>query len=61
VPDENIDSVRMLAHQFGARYLVLEKTYFTGLLFPVYKDPENQHGLKYLGEFDQIRIFAIQP
>jgi hypothetical protein len=61
VPDENITSVRRLAQQFGARYLVLEKTYFTGLLFPVYKDPENQTGLKYLGEFDQIRIFAIQP
>lgn len=61
VPDENLDSVRALARQFGARYLVLEKTFYTDPMIPVYKDPENQPGLRYLGEFDDIRLFAIQP
>jgi hypothetical protein len=49
VPDENLASVRDLAHQFGARFLVLEKTYYTDLMIPVYKDPENQPGLKLSG------------
>jgi len=61
VPDENLSSVRALANQFGARFLVLEKTYYTDLMIPVYKNPENQPGLTYLGEFDGVRIFAIQP
>jgi hypothetical protein len=61
VPDENLDSVRALARQFGARYLVLEKTYYTDPMIPIYKNPENQPGLRYLGEFDEIRLFAIQP
>jgi hypothetical protein len=61
VPDENLESVRALAHQFGARFLVLEKTYYTDPMIPVYQNPENQPGLTYLGEFDEVRIFAIQP
>jgi hypothetical protein len=61
VPDENLKSVRALARQFGARYLVLEKTYYTDPMIPVYQNPESQPGLVYLGEFDDIRIFAIQP
>jgi hypothetical protein len=61
VPDENLESVRALAHQFGARFLVLEKTYYTDPMIPVYQNPESQPGLTYLGEFDDIRLFAIQP
>ena len=61
VPDENLESVRALAHQFGARFLVLEKTYYTDPMIPVYQNPENQPGLTYLGEFDDVRIFAIRP
>jgi hypothetical protein len=61
VPDENLESVRALAHQFGARFLVLEKTYYTDPMIPVYQNPENQPGLTYLGELDEVRIFAIQP
>jgi hypothetical protein len=30
-------------------------------MIPVYQNPENQPGLTYLGEFDDVRIFAIQP
>jgi len=61
VPDENLESVRALAHKFGARFLVLEKTYYTDPMVPVYKDPKNQPGLTFLGEFDEVRIYAIQP
>jgi hypothetical protein len=61
VPDEKLESVRALAHQFGARFLVLEKTYYTDPMIPVYKNPENQPGLTYLGEFDDVRIFEINP
>jgi hypothetical protein len=61
VPDENLESVRALAHQFGAKFLVLEKTYYTDPMIPVYKNPQNQPGLTYLGEFDDVRVFAIKP
>jgi hypothetical protein len=61
VPDENLESVRALAHQFNAHFLVLEKTYYTDPMIPVYQNPESQPGLTYLGEFDEIRIFAIKP
>lgn len=61
VPDENLETVRALAHKFGARFLVLEKTYYTDPMIPVYKNPETQPGLTYLGEFDAVRIYAIQP
>jgi hypothetical protein len=61
VPDENLESVRALAHKFGARFLVLEKTYYTDPMIPVYKNPENQPGLTYLGEFDEVRIYAVHP
>ena len=47
--------------RFGARFLVLEKTYYTDPMIPVYQNPENQPGLTYLGEFDDVRIFAIRP
>jgi hypothetical protein len=61
VPDESLESVRALAHKFGARFLVLEKTYYTDPMIPVYKDPKNQPGLTFIGEFDEVRIYAIQP
>jgi hypothetical protein len=61
VPDENLESVRALARQFGARFLVLEKSYYTDPMIPVYQNPETQPGLIYLGEFEEVRIFAIQP
>lgn len=61
VPDENLDRTRALARQFGARFIILEKTYYTDPLIPVYKNPESQPGLTYLGEFDEVRLFAIQP
>jgi len=61
VPDEDLASVRALANRFGAKYLVLEKTYYTDPMIPVYKNPGEQPGLALLGEFDDVRIFAIKP
>jgi hypothetical protein len=61
VPDENLEATRALARQFGARFLILEKTYYTDPMIPVYQNPELQPGLKYLGEFEEVRLFRIEP
>jgi len=59
VPDENLESVHALADKIKAKFLVLEKTYYTDLMIPVYKNPYIQPGLRYLGEFDEVRVFRI--
>lgn len=61
VPDEDLKTTRQLARQFGARFLILEKTYYTDPMIPVYQNPESQPGLIYLGEFDEVRLFVIEP
>jgi hypothetical protein len=61
VPDENLETTRQLARQFGARFLILEKTYYTDPMISVYQNPESQPRLEYLGEFDEVRLFAIEP
>lgn len=61
VPDEDLETTRKLARQFGARFLILEKTYYTDPMIPVYQSPESQPGLTYLGEFDEVRMFRIEP
>lgn len=61
VPDEDLESVRKLAGKFGARFLVLEKTYYTDPMITVYQNPNSQPGLAYLGDYDEIRIFRIEP
>ncbi len=61
VPDEDLETTRRLARQFGARFLILEKTYYTDPLIPVYQNPQSQPGLQYLGEFDEVRLFRILP
>lgn len=61
VPDENLETTHRLADQFGARFLILEKTYYTDPLIPVYQNPTSQPGLKYLGEFDEVRLFRFEP
>lgn len=61
VPDEDLETTRRLARQFGARFLILEKAYYTDPMIPVYQNPESQPGLTYLGGFDEVRLFAIEP
>ena len=59
VPDENLNSVHALAHQFGARFLILEKAYDTDPMSQVYKNPQGEPGLIFLGEFENVRVFKI--
>lgn len=61
IPDENLESVHALARVFGARFLVLEKNYFSARLQPVYLHPENQPGLHYLIEFDGVKVYEFLP
>ncbi|MGC1376226.1 MAG: hypothetical protein WA821_08390 [Anaerolineales bacterium] len=61
VPTENPAILRVLSQRFNAHYLVLEKQYMPDSFKPVYDFPQQQPGLKYLGGFDDVRIFAIQP
>ena len=60
VPSENPDVLRTLARRFNARYLVLEKNYLPDPFGVVYDSPKNQPGLKYLGGFDDVRVFEIE-
>ena len=61
VPSRRMDALPALAAKFGARFLVLEKTYYPDGFIPIYANPVGQPGLTYIGEFDGIRIFRIKP
>ena len=61
VPSLKPESLHALAAQFGARFLVLEKNYYSNSFIPIYLNPRNQPGLTFLSEFDGIRIFLIKP
>jgi hypothetical protein len=61
VPSENPAVLQILSQRFNARYLVLEKNYAPDTFKPVYDFPQIQPGLKYLGGFEEIRVFEIQP
>jgi hypothetical protein len=61
VPAENPVVLRVLAQNFGARFLVLEKNYVPDAFKTVFASPESQPGLKYLAGFDNVRVFAILP
>lgn len=61
VPAENPIILQTLSQRFNARYLVLEKDYLPDTFKPVYESYQQQPGLKYLGGFDDVRVFAILP
>lgn len=60
IPSENPAILQVLARRFNAHYLVLEKNYLPELFKPVYDFPQNQPGLKYLGDFEESRVFEIE-
>ena len=60
VPAEDPAILQVLSQRFNAHYLILEKTYMPDTFKPVYDLPQ-QYGLKYIGSFDDVRIFAIPP
>lgn len=59
VPAENPLILQTLAKRFNAHYLILEKQYMPDSFQTVYNQPEQQPGLKYIGNFDEVRVFAI--
>jgi hypothetical protein len=61
IPAENPAVLRVLLQRFNAHYLVLEKKYVPDSFKIVYNLPQNQPGLRYLGGFDEVRVFAILP
>jgi hypothetical protein len=61
VPAENPAILRLLAQRFNAHYLILEKKYMPDTFKSVYDLPQQQPGLKYIGSFNDVRIFAILP
>ena len=61
VPSGKLESINALAVLFGAKFLVLEKTYYPDIFIPIYNSPYGQPGLTYLGEQDGNRIFLINP
>jgi hypothetical protein len=61
VPAEDPRILQVLSQRFNARYLVLEKQYMPDTFASVYDSYQQQPGLKYLGGFDDIRVFAIIP
>ena len=60
IPTENPAVLQSLAQRFNARYLVLEKAYMPDQFTGIYDLPQNQPGLRYLGGFDEVRIFEIE-
>ncbi len=61
VPAENPAILQLLSQRFNARYLVLEKQYLPDTFISTYDLPQQQPGLKYIGSFNDVRIFAILP
>jgi len=61
VPSEAPAILQVLSQRFNARYLVLEKNYMPATFKPVYDLPHQQPGLRYLGGFEEVLVFAIQP
>lgn len=61
VPAENPLVLQVFSQRFDARYLVLEKKYMPDTFRSVYDFPQQQPGLRYIGGFDEVRVFAIQP
>ena len=61
VPSENPLILQVLSQRFNAHYLVLEKQYIPDTFKAIYDLPQQQPGLKYIGNFNDVRIFAILP
>ena len=61
VPDGDLNTLLSVAQRYGAKYLILEQGSTPGGLMPVYDNPEDQAGLKYLGNKEGAQLYAIQP
>lgn len=61
VPAEDPRILQVLSQRFNAHYLVLEKQYMPDTFKTIYDSYQQQPGLKYLGGFEDVRVFAIIP
>jgi len=61
VPYGNELKALLVAEQFNANYLVLEKEGFPDGLIGLYRNPDHYPGFNYLGEMDGARVFKIEP
>jgi hypothetical protein len=61
VPDGDVNTLLRVARRYGAKYVILEAGGTPDGLLPVYDHPEEQAGLRYLGDVGGAHIYGIQP
>ena len=61
IPDGNVTTLLAVAERYGAQYLILEAGHVPVGLQSLYEQPDGYAGLRYLGEVEAARVFAIQP
>ncbi|MCX6035628.1 MAG: hypothetical protein NTV38_11735 [Chloroflexi bacterium] len=61
VPDGDVNTLLRVARRYGAKYVILEAGATPDGLLPVYDHPEEQAGLRYLGDVGGAHIYGIQP
>lgn len=59
IPDGDVDTILDAARHYQARYLWLEANH-PELLASLYRQPGDRPGLRYLGEVEGARLFAIE-
>jgi hypothetical protein len=59
IPYGDDQTIRLLAEEFGARYLVLEKIGVLRQIKDLYESPQGHDHFDYLGELDGTRIYEI--
>lgn len=59
IPFGNEQTIHLLAEQFGARYLILEKKAVLQQIKDLYENPQGHDHFNYLGELDGTRIYEI--
>lgn len=59
IPNEELETVIEAAKRYGAKFLILEDNGTPMPLKPVYENPDSYPLIKYLGEVDGVRIYAI--
>ena len=59
IPNEPLPVVISVAEKYGAKYLILEDNETPSPLLEVFLNPDTYPTLKYLGEVDGAKIFAI--
>ncbi|MBN2386753.1 MAG: hypothetical protein JXB85_07005 [Anaerolineales bacterium] len=61
VPDGDLGTLQAVAARFNVRYVLLERNSTPDGLLDVFENPTRQAGLTYLGEIEEVRIFAVTP